>query len=748
MPTLVVRHPDGNETEHEISGELSIGRQAGNSLLLTAGGVSRQHARVYLEGGKVLVEDLGSANGTHVDGERIAEPTPLTPQSSVLLGEYELRIKAPARRATRTNAAAVEDPGVGAPRQTRAVPALRGGARPAGSGAALARRPAGAPAARGGGGTAGGGPVLRGMTGPWANKTWPVKLKLLVGRVPPATVVIEDDSVSRKHAEIEKTPRGVVLRDLGSANGTLVNGEPVDKAPVTLQSGDVIQFGVVEVVLEGEVLNAPVRKDRSGEAISTSRRPGAAAAGAGNRKKMMVVAAAGLVLLMGGAAVVGMSGGGGGEDSGPVAGGGGAPVGAGIGEPEISGSPAERVQQHLSACRSFASDEMGAQPNWEKALAACKAALEIDPINSDANTLVRRVQVEKEAFDYFSQGQKAMDRLKEEEALDLYRKIPKESMYFRRARPKAREAMEQIKKRSLDDCKRYLRDSVWSAAVPRCDRYMGFWCQNVAREELEPPLGFTLKLAGPLRRNDWRPKDKLLVQFLAARQKLDPNVAPWKCPVSDIFMEDDKPVDPKIAVEAAFKQRYTNKNLFNAMMDYWTGRGNEALVTLQKLRNNYEQSQYHAQADELISAVGTVHNLYTAGQTLLAKNELEKAAEAFREVLDGDQKLMAELAETKPSTYRRNLQMDVATKAYEMGRYWSEREDPRRGCKLWKLGFSFYAGNPTLNKAVGFCSTKAAQALANAGSCEDLPLALEFAVKGDGIEEAVEAKKKEFECRM
>ncbi|HLM43569.1 MAG TPA: FHA domain-containing protein, partial [Myxococcaceae bacterium] len=97
MATLVIRHPDGNESEHELSGELKIGRQEGtNDLVLAEGGVSRRHARFFEEGGKVLVEDVGSANGTFVDGERIGEPTPLTHQSEVVLGDYTLRLKSAA----------------------------------------------------------------------------------------------------------------------------------------------------------------------------------------------------------------------------------------------------------------------------------------------------------------------------------------------------------------------------------------------------------------------------------------------------------------------------------------------------------------------------------------------------------------------------------------------------------------------------------------------------------------------------
>src|SRR4051812_10801624 len=97
MPTLVVRYPDGSETEHELFGDLRIGRQDGNDLILTEGGVSRQHARVFVEGSKVLLEDLSSANGTYVDGERITDIVVLTTQTQVVLGDYELRIKSGAR---------------------------------------------------------------------------------------------------------------------------------------------------------------------------------------------------------------------------------------------------------------------------------------------------------------------------------------------------------------------------------------------------------------------------------------------------------------------------------------------------------------------------------------------------------------------------------------------------------------------------------------------------------------------------
>jgi pSer/pThr/pTyr-binding forkhead associated (FHA) protein len=48
--------------------------------------------------------------------------------------------------------------------------------------------------------------------------------------------------VSRRHAELTITPRGVRIRDLGSRNGTLVNGRAVT-APTRLRDGDQIQIG-------------------------------------------------------------------------------------------------------------------------------------------------------------------------------------------------------------------------------------------------------------------------------------------------------------------------------------------------------------------------------------------------------------------------------------------------------------------------------------------------------------------------
>lgn len=62
-----------------------------------------------------------------------------------------------------------------------------------------------------------------------------------LGREPGNTIVLDEAGVSRRHAVVERAGEGVVLRDLGSKNGTYVNKEPV--AEKSLQDGDIIFLG-------------------------------------------------------------------------------------------------------------------------------------------------------------------------------------------------------------------------------------------------------------------------------------------------------------------------------------------------------------------------------------------------------------------------------------------------------------------------------------------------------------------------
>ena len=61
------------------------------------------------------------------------------------------------------------------------------------------------------------------------------------GRHPKSDLFLDDVTVSRRHAEFVRTAEGFALRDVGSLNGTYLNGERVDEA--SLSTGDEIQIG-------------------------------------------------------------------------------------------------------------------------------------------------------------------------------------------------------------------------------------------------------------------------------------------------------------------------------------------------------------------------------------------------------------------------------------------------------------------------------------------------------------------------
>ncbi len=68
---------------------------------------------------------------------------------------------------------------------------------------------------------------------------WPLaKDSVIIGRETDSDVQIDERQVSRRHAEIAQTVQGYVLRDLGSKNGTFLNGEAVSGEPRLMRNGD------------------------------------------------------------------------------------------------------------------------------------------------------------------------------------------------------------------------------------------------------------------------------------------------------------------------------------------------------------------------------------------------------------------------------------------------------------------------------------------------------------------------------
>jgi pSer/pThr/pTyr-binding forkhead associated (FHA) protein len=110
MDDVIVVSQEGRTPLHVVVvGHLDIGREC-DGLLVVDQRVSRLHLRLELVDGQMVVADLGSSNGTFLDGLRIRAPVVLEPYSTITLGTTSIRLQeaATAEHADREPPAAVD----------------------------------------------------------------------------------------------------------------------------------------------------------------------------------------------------------------------------------------------------------------------------------------------------------------------------------------------------------------------------------------------------------------------------------------------------------------------------------------------------------------------------------------------------------------------------------------------------------------------------------------------------------------
>ena len=85
---LIMRSGPTPGAAYNLEGDqLTIGRDATNDITINDAEISRRHARLTFQGGKYVLEDLGSTNGTFVNGQRLAGPRVLKAGEVVSFGE-------------------------------------------------------------------------------------------------------------------------------------------------------------------------------------------------------------------------------------------------------------------------------------------------------------------------------------------------------------------------------------------------------------------------------------------------------------------------------------------------------------------------------------------------------------------------------------------------------------------------------------------------------------------------------------
>jgi pSer/pThr/pTyr-binding forkhead associated (FHA) protein len=194
-PALVVATgPDAGE-RHAVRGEVTIGRE-GTDIVLDDDEASRRHAAVRAVGDELEVRDLGSSNGTFVNGMPIEDTRKLSHGDSIRVGQTTLEVSLPGQPPT-------------APEEAPSL-VVKGGAND--------------------------------------GQRFPSDRERSIGRQS-GDIVIDDDEMSRRHAVLRPVDGALEISDLESSNGTFVNGNKISDNH-RLSAGDRILIGTTTLEVE------------------------------------------------------------------------------------------------------------------------------------------------------------------------------------------------------------------------------------------------------------------------------------------------------------------------------------------------------------------------------------------------------------------------------------------------------------------------------------------------------------------
>lgn len=244
-----ISFPNGEHTDVAIGGaELSLGAATGNDVVLSVEGVAARHATISFDPQRgILLNVTAAGSPVHVNGRQIHEFALLRLGDVVSLGRAQLLLK-PERDESIVVSVPDQRPG------EVSDPAAR---------AASSRV------------------VLRGVAGGFFGRSVALQSRVVIGRGGASQIRLDDAELPDEAVSFEVHGDRVVLRDLGTADGVVVNGVVVRNA--ILHPGDQIAIDVHRFVLE-----APGLPARGSDAAAEPIQPGA---NAGSTQTMRAVRA-------------------------------------------------------------------------------------------------------------------------------------------------------------------------------------------------------------------------------------------------------------------------------------------------------------------------------------------------------------------------------------------------------------------------------------------------------------------------
>lgn len=372
MFTLTIEDGHG-QTADRFSfdhGAYVIGRHEECDIVLPSASVSRQHARIFIDNGRCYVEDLGSSNGVVVDGQRVVKQRDLGTASQIKVGDFYLYLEY--QRPTRANQGNVL--------QTLFISDDSDHCK-----------------------------LVR-INDSFAGEEFSLsEVENTIGRTDDNFILLSDSSISRHHARIFREGERYTLMDLGSSNGTRLNGKAV-AIPQVLSPQDRVHFGNVEFVfVPGHV------------EINPSEYAGSPGGGG----MVLAIGLAVLILLgivIGGLIALGFFSLRDGDEAPP---------------PPVEESVEARVASALVDGKARMQ-----RRDWDGASRAFDEVLALDPANADAKSQKDQAKREKSAQETFERGEALVEEGRHDEAMKIFENVPAGTV----AHERAGEQMQHAKK--------------------------------------------------------------------------------------------------------------------------------------------------------------------------------------------------------------------------------------------------------------------------------------------------------------
>jgi pSer/pThr/pTyr-binding forkhead associated (FHA) protein len=206
--------PNGEHGQVLLSpGANRIGSAAENAVVLTSPGILPLHCVIHVTANGANLQIPPGGGPVTVNNKPITDLMSLRPGDAIGIGPVSARYAVVEAARSQAIAEGNPDEDSGATRVRTAVPKY----------------------------------VLRGVSGALFSKVFPITGPVVIGRAAECDISVPADEISRRHALVKPTPEGLAVEDLGSSNGTFINGKRVQQG--FLNPGDELRLDAVRFIL-------------------------------------------------------------------------------------------------------------------------------------------------------------------------------------------------------------------------------------------------------------------------------------------------------------------------------------------------------------------------------------------------------------------------------------------------------------------------------------------------------------------